>query len=151
MSTQSIAFRFLPSIGDFTLNIFVASDEPYASDDWALYMEELRKALHLPMRTLVLTEGGSPDAAQRRAMIDLFNGVAPPLTCVVSQSPMVRGMTTALSWFNPNLKSVSPAQMKEALAYLGIPATYEERVVVEIRHLRAQLPRLRVLARRRQR
>jgi hypothetical protein len=146
MSNKSIAFSFMSGMGNFTLCVFVATDAPYGNHEWALYMDGLRKLVKIPLRTIVLTDGGSPNPVQRKEMADLFKGVAPP-TCVVSSSPLVRGMTTALGWFNPNIKSVSPENLKDAFVYLGIPAAQEERVRLEIRRLRAELPNLKGFAR----
>jgi hypothetical protein len=139
MSNKTIAFSFMPGIGSFTLCVFVATDEPYSTHEWELYMAELRRSPGMLLRTIVITEGGSPNAAQRKEMADLFKGVA-PYTCIVSSSPLVRGMTTAIGWFNPNIKSVSPENMKDAFRYLEIAPFFEERVVKEIARLRQELP-----------
>ena len=139
MSSKTIAYSFLTGISDFTLCIFVSANLPYASQEWARYMVELRGAPKLSLKTMVLTEGASPNAAQRKEMVDLFQGMAPP-TGIVSSNSLVRGLTTALSWFNPNVKSFSPDQMGEAFAYLGVPRSLEERVWKEIWRLRAELP-----------
>lgn len=144
MANKTIAFSFISGVGSFTLCIFVAVDAPYANEEWNLYMDGLRKLADTPLRTIVLTDGGSPNAIQRKEMIDLFRGESPP-TCIVSTSPLVRGMTTALGWFNPNIKAVSPEQLKEAFQYLGIPAAHEDRVRKEIWRLRLLLPNLKLL------
>lgn len=143
MSNKSIAFSFMSGMGNFNLCVFVAMNEPYGADEWAQYMDGLRKNLKTPLRTIVVTDGGSPNAAQRKEMIDLFKGVAPP-TCIVSDSQLVRGMTTALGWFNPNIKAVAPTQLKDAFAYLKIPPEHEERVRKEIWRLRSELPNIKL-------
>ncbi len=145
---KSLAFSFVSGVGDFTLCIAVATNEPFAGADWALYMEGLRNAIQgKPLRTLVLTDGTIPNPAQRKEMVDLFSGLAPPPTCIVSSNQLVRGVTTALSWFNDKIRSVAPENMKEAFAYLGVPAEHEERIWKEIARLRAELPLMKSLAR----
>jgi hypothetical protein len=40
---------------------------------------------------------------------------------VLSDSMFVRGIITALAWFDPAIKAFSPSQLEEAYLYLNVP------------------------------
>ena len=56
------------------------------------------------MQMLVVTEGGAPDATQRAACRVLFERGALPIA-VVTHVQLVRGVVTALGWFNPGIRA----------------------------------------------
>jgi hypothetical protein len=73
------------------------------------------------LRALVVTDGGGPDVVMRGELQALCKqrGHAPK-TAVVAIGIVVRGMVTAVSWFNPNIKAFAPNQFTGALEYLGL-------------------------------
>ncbi|MFY0537349.1 hypothetical protein [Nannocystis pusilla] len=55
---------------------------------------------------------------------------------VVTLNRLVRGIVTALSWFNPNVKAFTTVQIPAAIEYLEIPKDHHERLMAEIKRLR---------------
>lgn len=89
---------------------------------------------------LIITEGGGPSTMQRGQMTDVFERKSfKGKVAVVTVNRIARGIVTALSWFNPNVKAFSTVQVDAALAYLEVPATDQDMVRGEIRRLRVQL------------
>lgn len=107
-------------------------------DEWGGYLDLVEH--HGVERTmqLICTDGGEPTSAQRRELNELLNGRTVPVA-VVSGSARVRGTVTALSWFNRKIKAFPPSGLREAIAYLEIPATRTELIEHEIDKLRAEL------------
>jgi hypothetical protein len=107
-------------------------------DEWAGYLELVeRHGIERTMQ-LICTDGGEPSSVQRRRLNELLAGRTVPVA-VVSGSARVRGTVTALSWFNRKIKAFPPSGLREAIAYLEIPATRTELIEREIIKLRAEL------------
>jgi hypothetical protein len=107
-------------------------------EEWDGYLELVER--HGVERTmqLICTDGGEPSSVQRRRLNLLLNGRTVPVA-VVSDRARVRGTVTALSWFNRKIKAFPPSALREAIAYLEIPATRTELIEREIIKLRAEL------------
>jgi hypothetical protein len=90
------------------------------------------------LRILVYTEGGGPSAAQRKDLLDCFDGRTIP-TAILSDGAIVRGMATALSWFNKSIRPFPRSKMEEALEYLGVPRTEWDTVRREVACLHREL------------
>lgn len=89
---------------------------------------------------LIITEGGGPSTMQRGQMTDGFERKGfKGKVAVVTVNRIARGIVTALSWFNPNVKAFSTVQVDAALAYLEVPAKDQDMVRNEIKRLRLQL------------
>jgi hypothetical protein len=96
--------------------------------EWSLYINDLRAALrrrgndmsNLP--TLVFSDGGAPNVIQRTAINEAQEqtGTTGPVA-FISESPLVRGVTQSLAWFNPKFKVYGPRNFLDALAYLSVP------------------------------
>jgi hypothetical protein len=128
-------------VHDRSADLFVVihPNRPPADNEWLAYLRSWSGHDMSRMRTLVFTDGGGPSAAQRKLATEALGGKA-SLTAVVSSSPMVRGVVTALSWFNPKIKAFSPDEAHHAFEYLRI-ATSEEiaRTWILVERLRAKL------------
>src|SRR5262249_27181347 len=86
-----------PVRGD--LFVVVHRAKPPTDEEWTDYLESWRPLDMGNMRTLVFTDGGGPNPAQRKAATEALGGKS-SLTAVVSSSPLIRGIVTALGWFN---------------------------------------------------
>ena len=81
-------------------------------------------ASHPEMTTqLVFTLGGGPNVVQRRQSLEVLNARpgGSPKTAVMTDSLVVRGMVTALSWFATNrVAAFGPGALDDAFNFLGI-------------------------------
>jgi hypothetical protein len=75
---------------------------------------------------------------QRRILNDVLAGRAVPVA-VVSSSPRIRAVVTALSWFNRRIKAFPPTGLRDAIAYLEIPASRTDLIMREMAKLRHEL------------
>lgn len=78
-----------------------SADQPTVAE-WTGYVQEVEAALPGARGTLhifVATDGGAPNAAQRKQLAEAFDrSSTPALTHVFSTSAFVRGVVTAFSW-----------------------------------------------------
>lgn len=121
------------------LVLLIHNVAPPSDDEWFEYVRTLTEMLKTGgIKQIVFTDGGSPNTTQRgllnQAVKDKDNQVA-----VVSDSPMVRSVVTALAWFNPKVKVFAPTRIDEALAYLGYQREEMPRLLTEVRALRLRL------------
>lgn len=96
--------------------------EPH-DEDWRLYMnavrsEEQKMTDFAKMRTLVFSGGGGPNAKQRKEINEFLGGRATPVA-IVTSSTIMRGIVTALQWFNPLARAFSPDNVVAAMQFLG--------------------------------
>jgi hypothetical protein len=118
--------------------LLVHGAEDPTNEEWALYLDAIQR--HGVDRTMLLvyTDGGGPSAMQRRYLNELLNGRTVPVA-VLSDSAKVRGLVTVMSWFNPQIRAFSPAELVVALAYLEVPTSRAELIEREKYELRLSL------------
>jgi hypothetical protein len=98
---QTIAFQRGTAVGAPYLVLLHSAEQPSAQE-WSAYVQGVEAALPSAKGTLhifVATDGGAPNAAQRKQLAEAFDRSASPgLTHVFSTSAFVRGVVTAFSW-----------------------------------------------------
>lgn len=102
------------------LTVAVHTDMLPADDEWAAYIAQVRD--HLPLeeqRGLAISAGGSPNGKQRKMMTDQLGGAKVPFA-ILTNSMLMRSASTAVSWFNPQLKVFGPNDLEQAIAYLQL-------------------------------
>ena len=128
--------------------VLVHTKQPPSDAEFEAYIQFLEQ--HAgdggDLRVLVITEGGAPTAAQRMQMNEAQNAAMLDRSIsfrvsTVTDSVFVRGVVTALSWFHPVYRAFSPAEMKQALAYLDIPPESFDEVIRVVDRLKGQLDR----------
>jgi hypothetical protein len=107
-------------------------------EEWADYLTLVER--HGIDRTMqiVTTEGGEPTSTQRRQLNDLLAGRTVPVA-VLSGSARMRGTVMALSWFNRKIRAFPPSGLRDAIAYLEIPASRGDLIERELGELRREL------------
>jgi hypothetical protein len=97
---------------------------PPPQHEWDAVMHELGHAgpQSQPPRLLVVTDGGAPDAKQRSQLRDLWNGQSIKVSAIVPGygNAVKRGVMTALSWLNANLKFFTPDEVEAALSHVDL-------------------------------
>lgn len=124
------------SYGDLVLIVHKVNSP--TDEEWQRYLDDIKDRNVERMRTLVFTDGGVPTTAQRKMLNSWLAGRSTRV-CLVSSSTLVRGVVTALSWFNPKTHCVSPERWEEAFIYLQIAPQERGKILREIQQLRAQL------------
>jgi hypothetical protein len=75
-------------------------------------------------RAFIVTDGGTPDALQRKELFqDALSGYPAKMSVVteaVATSALKRGIATALGWMNPNFRVFEPNDLPLALDHIGV-------------------------------
>ena len=77
-------------------------------------------------RQLVITDGGVPSSAQRKAFAEVVRAgenVDKLKVAIISRSFSVRGIATALRWMGFPVRSFDPEQLAEAFACLAVSSS----------------------------
>jgi len=90
---------------------------------------------------MVVTGSAGLNPKQRDAINKLIKArKLAPKVAIVTDAAMVRGVVTALSWFNPGTKAFSTAKLDEALAHLDVPAGEKStKIILEVRKMQTAL------------
>jgi hypothetical protein len=120
----------LVAVGDLHVGVWLhtASDPP--TDEWTAscrnvvdFARDNRGDL-TRFRAFIVTDGGTPDALQRKELFgDALRG-HPVKTAVITEAiatnALKRGIATALSWMNPNFRVFEPTDLPLALAHIDL-------------------------------
>ncbi len=114
--------------------VLVHGKTPPSEEDWKEYIDAAWSIddVERGMRTLVLTDGGSPDALQRGSLTDRVRQYGPAgtaATAVVSGTRKVRLVVTALSWFFSDIKFFVPDDLGGAFAFLDLAKDEQTEVI----------------------
>jgi hypothetical protein len=115
-----MGFKFLGS-----LHIIVVGERDPAPADWNAYVaaieaEATRGVSAGQIRTLIFSDGGGPNAAQRKIAGDVREGRGDP-QAIVTVSGIARAMITALRLIHPRCRAFAPVDTGAALEFLGVP------------------------------
>jgi hypothetical protein len=102
------------------LVVMVHNKNAPSDEELGKYLQELGKRDPIKTPILVLTDGGGLSAKQRKELTSVLDG-REQMCAVISELGMVRGVVTALSWFNGRIKSFSTKEIEAAFAYLKVP------------------------------
>ncbi|MEO8874054.1 MAG: hypothetical protein ABI461_00580 [Polyangiaceae bacterium] len=93
-----------------------------SSEDWVQVCAHIHNNLNVVRGLLVTTSGSAPNAAQRKAGLDLVpKNYEPPPAAVLTTALMVRGVLTALNWFlNDTHRAFRPDNVAGVAAHLKI-------------------------------
>jgi hypothetical protein len=88
--------------------------------EWDAYCRHIAATLKVENASgIAITDGGGPNTVQRGKVNDLLAG-RQARSAVVSDSRMIRGVVTALSWFNRLTRAFSPAAIDRGLEFAGV-------------------------------
>lgn len=107
--------------------------------EWEEYLRAIKAARGINA-ILIISDGGGPTTMQRGKMNDLLEELKfQGKVAVVTVKSMVRGIVTAISWFNPGIKAFSTLQIPAALKYLDFPEDQHPPILAEIARLKAKI------------
>lgn len=136
MAAKTMLFR---NVGNVLLAVHTASSPD--DQEWEAYVQFGKKLPATCRRTLVISKGGGPNAKQRKYANDEFLNHVTLTVAVVNDSAMVRGIVTAMGWFNSLIKPFpnTDAGIKDALAYLKVEGKDAALVLAEITKMKQEL------------
>jgi hypothetical protein len=116
-------------------------------EEWGLYVANIRACLQAHNGSgIAFTDGGHPNALQRGRVNDVLAGQRAP-SAVVSTSMALRGVVTALRWFNPDTAAFSPKHIDAALRFARVEGARVDGLWRMVQELDRQLtPTSRVVA-----
>ena len=91
--------------------------------EWDAMLKIIQQRSKLPQdRTLVISGGGSPTLKQRKALDAVLKAIATQVrTSLVTTSPAVRALMTAVGWMSKNdLRAFAPTELAKAFSYLEL-------------------------------
>ena len=120
---------------DDPLAIVVHSEAAPTDREWDAYLAEFPEPDVLAgLKIIVYSLGGGPNGAQRSRLVHLLRDRT-PRAALLTASALMRGIGTAVSWFNPNFKVFSLKERAVAFGYLAMSTD-------EIRRANATIDRL---------
>jgi hypothetical protein len=116
----------LLDLGDKELLLVLHGMQPPTETEWNEVLSVIRGVLQrhgklTRLRMLSITDGGSPDANMRNALAKALDGKSLHMA-MVTDSAVARGVVTAISWFNPWVKSFSPRHFQPLIDHLELAA-----------------------------
>jgi hypothetical protein len=133
--------------GSSALLLGVHSELAPSEREWDQYCSWIPGLLRHPNGAcVVLTDGGAPSSAQRDFMRKHL-GNASRWTAVITDKALVRGVVTAIRWFNPKVCAFAPWEFPEAFKFVGVSGVQARSVCDALSALDQQLiPQSRVFA-----
>jgi hypothetical protein len=133
--------------GPLALLLGIHGEQAPSDPEWDHYCSWMPSLLSQPScGCVVVTDGGAPSSAQRERMRQHVV-VGSCWTAVITDKALVRGVVTAIRWFNPTLCAFAPWEFAEAFKFVGVSSAQVRAVCGALLELDAQLePRSRVLA-----
>jgi hypothetical protein len=131
-------------VGDTFIVVYGARNP--TNEEWEEYLAEVERQGFERTVQLIVTEGGGPDSTQRKLLNEKLKGRSVPVA-VISKNPIIRGVVTALSWFNTKIRAFVPSNFADALRHLGIREAEGKTLEREVNELRIglDLPPLQLL------
>lgn len=111
--------------------------------EWQEWLAEYRRKSSLLSGVFIYSLGGGPTSAQRTDLLKIVDKLQHvPQTVMVTESAMVRGIITALSWFVAPAKRArvfSPADLENAFGVLGLSESARQRLFQRVQALADQV------------
>lgn len=119
--------------------------------EWLSYVQAVARCVtesqaDVTVHSFVVTDGGGPNAAQRRELAEAFNsGVCQAWTHVFTEDAFVRGIVTAFRWIaRANATAHAPSEFADLCREYAYAPTV---VLADLLELQRELPPLHVLSR----
>ncbi|HET7538994.1 MAG TPA: hypothetical protein VFK05_03955 [Polyangiaceae bacterium] len=121
------------------LTVVVHGPENPSNLEWQrMLTDETARGFPEDGRTLIVSHGGGPDGQQRELLGQQILRKPSP-TCIMTKSALVRAITSALLFFNRNMKVVGLEERDLAYDFLGLSAQERDRVNELRKELEAEL------------
>jgi hypothetical protein len=118
--------------------IVAHGEEAPAPEEWTSFLSEFETALPSLTGLLVFSAGAATDARQREQIEELTKR-GKLRVAVLTDSIVVRGTVTALSWFDVQVEAFAPNNEYGALDHLGVDPTMRPDVLARLREIKARV------------
>jgi hypothetical protein len=121
---MAVAHRFVSIHAGDLLIALHDKDQPTDSQ-WAALMDNLKTVISKHggdfsrIYGMVITDGGAPSHSQRELLNNVLSGKSWKIS-VLSDSLMVRGVVTALNWFNPEIRAFPSSEVQAFMSHLPV-------------------------------
>jgi hypothetical protein len=120
------------------LVVLHSSQNPTKLEWQGLLRDNIERGSAQPLRVMVVSHGGGPDVDQRKQLAVALRSIAAP-TVVMTGSAIVRGITTALGFFNRRMTSVGLDDVEGAFRFLELTGDERQSAVRVRRELEQEL------------
>jgi hypothetical protein len=138
-----LGFKFTV-LDDRTVIYALHPSAPPNNADWDRYVDMVaaavasQNAVFDRLLGFTVTDGGAPNAAQRKRLVDRVMQGQRPRAVIITDSILVRGVVTAFSWLARTEFSVfKPSDIRQALREVRLPADV---VLSDLREIQRDLP-----------
>jgi hypothetical protein len=95
-------------------------NEP-TDNEWHHYLESMRTTPRVKeLCVLIRSMGGGPTGVQRQRLQQRVGKYPPPVAILAAPTTAMRGIGTALRWFNGHVGVFEPTQLEAACDHLGL-------------------------------
>ncbi len=137
----------LVEVGDLGVAVWLHTAHNAAPVAWTRAcraMGDILRARIGGVSSLVVTDGGAPNAVQRKELlVDMLGGDrinAAVVTTVLGTNPIKRGIATAVQWLNPRFRFFEPRDILLALDHIGITRAQFEPIWASLAAMQQSLP-----------
>jgi hypothetical protein len=120
----------LVAVGDLQVGVWLHTSSDPRAEEWSASCQQVADfgkangGNYARFRALFVTDGGTPDARQRKELFrDALGGYPAKMSIIteaVETSAIKRGIATALAWMNPNFRVFQPTELGLALEHIDI-------------------------------
>ncbi len=120
----------LVAVGGFHVGIWLHTGSDPSPEEWTASCRNVSEFAKSNggdfsrFRAFMVTDGGTPDALQRKELFRDALGGYPARMSVITEavvtSALKRGIATALTWMNPNFRVFEPGDLALALDHIGL-------------------------------
>lgn len=120
----------LIAVGELHVGVWLHTGHDPSAEEWSASCRNVSDFAKLNggdftrFRAFMVTDGGTPDALQRKELFrDALGGYPAKMSVIteaVATSALKRGIATALTWMNPNFRVFEPADLPTALNHIGL-------------------------------
>lgn len=131
----------MPSCATIFDGVFIGvyDAEPPTDREWQLALDLVRERVSEIRCGLIVTDGGGPNAQQRKALDEQLKHQRGTPRAVVTSSAIARGIVTATSWLGHRLKAFSPDELSLAFEFLEVPHERRAALMAQVQKLRDEL------------
>jgi hypothetical protein len=130
----TLAWRF-----DGRLLVAVHGFKSPSNLEWQRFLNEcVAHGAGSHWRILIVSHGGGPDGDQRKQLGRVI-GPSPAPTAVMTASALVRGITSAMTFFNPHMKAFNLGDAEAAFKHLDLTADERSRMLQMRREVSLEL------------